>query len=1113
MTPGRRYFKGKDTIQKMAYRYKAFISYRHEALDIKVATEIQNCLERYHIPGSIRREKGIRSIGRIFRDKDELPSTSDLNDTIKEALVSSEFLICICSPAYTGSVWCRKELEFFLENHDKNHVLTVLADGDPLQVVPEILRMETVTFTAEDGMTVTKEMPLEPLSCDWRMDRHRARTEELPRLAASLIGCRYADLRQKMRRRQMRITAAAAGAGALLLAYFVWSYLGIQRNYKASQINQSRYLAASAQEALDGNDNLLAAQLSLAALPDEENDRPVVPEALYTLSQAVGAYQTRDLLNFRSAASYEVPGGGLYQHIISPDARHLVMMDISGKVIAIWDLEKDEMTAQISSQDVLGKDYNVSLSGHSRDHFVLWNEDGHDAALLRYDDGSVLWHQQFETEEWILNLFSAGEEDSPVILLSREDLLFIDPVSGEVFARLDAGTVSGGQASQWYSHNSGSAASWNPGAEGLFAVCPEAECVCVAAGTSYETEPSAGDKTFLTGFLTYYYRTGKSVWTPFQRSCYTVSGLSCDEAGRILLTCVDQAEDLVVNSLQKASFRSSSENLVQGRETVLLLKEGTGKVLWENELLYQGYRSRKTESRAWAGNPYVYQDLRVMPGDETHPDRELAAAATSNVIALYDPDTGETVRQFVLPEEIVSVDPQIPGDNVIRINCRNGTQYSFRYYNDYFLAMNFLPEGMDDAGYYSGSESALKENCFVIRQGETIRVFRGETGDEEWQPFDCTNPKQINDSRICGTTLAVLDNDNHLYAYDLKTGTDLWQADLSTIEIEGPYSIRGVSEKNTYLFLRGNSSPYYIRVTLADGTCEAVSILDHENLTGAGQWAFDDHYGTVSGNYIFYRASNYDRKRSFWFRYSMEDGSLTHVGMPYYTDSSKTDKSAHVFTEDGTKGMITEKGIGYLADFEKGTMTQYEDPFPDATNGAVSADGKMFAFWGNEERILRVYSSDGKKIWEVSDLTEEYIDRIWFDRGDLFAAAESKNLYRYRAQDGTPYSVLTTSFMINPAASGSRGFIDAGSGNLIIDCGSGELLMLDPDNWAVTGEAAGTLGYCEETGQIISAAAGTLEPILGACPCYSPQQLIEKGRRYAGNHSLTDEQRARYGLN
>ncbi|MBR3165011.1 MAG: toll/interleukin-1 receptor domain-containing protein, partial [Lachnospiraceae bacterium] len=210
----------------MAYRYKAFISYRHEALDIKVATEIQNCLERYHIPGSIRREKGIRSIGRIFRDKDELPSTSDLNDTIKEALVSSEFLICICSPAYTGSVWCRKELEFFLENHDKNHVLTVLADGDPLQVVPEILRMETVTFTAENGMTVTKEMPLEPLSCDWRMDRHRARTEELPRLAASLIGCRYADLRQKMRRRQMRIAAAAAGAGALLLAYFVWSYLG-----------------------------------------------------------------------------------------------------------------------------------------------------------------------------------------------------------------------------------------------------------------------------------------------------------------------------------------------------------------------------------------------------------------------------------------------------------------------------------------------------------------------------------------------------------------------------------------------------------------------------------------------------------------------------------------------------------------------------------------------------------------------------------------------------------------------------------------------------------------------------------------------------------------------
>lgn len=76
----------------MEYHYKAFISYRHAELDTKVAVEIQNRIERYIIPGSIRRELGIKSIGRVFRDKDELPSTSDLNDNIKNAITNSDSL-------------------------------------------------------------------------------------------------------------------------------------------------------------------------------------------------------------------------------------------------------------------------------------------------------------------------------------------------------------------------------------------------------------------------------------------------------------------------------------------------------------------------------------------------------------------------------------------------------------------------------------------------------------------------------------------------------------------------------------------------------------------------------------------------------------------------------------------------------------------------------------------------------------------------------------------------------------------------------------------------------------------------------------------------------------
>ena len=81
----------------MDLHYKAFISYKHAPADNVVAAEIQKRLERYHVPGAIRKKTGKNSIGRIFRDKDELPITSDLSDDIGRALEDADFLIVICS--------------------------------------------------------------------------------------------------------------------------------------------------------------------------------------------------------------------------------------------------------------------------------------------------------------------------------------------------------------------------------------------------------------------------------------------------------------------------------------------------------------------------------------------------------------------------------------------------------------------------------------------------------------------------------------------------------------------------------------------------------------------------------------------------------------------------------------------------------------------------------------------------------------------------------------------------------------------------------------------------------------------------------------------------------
>ena len=92
------------------YKYKAFISYRHNEKDMKVAEHLHNAIERYHISKPIRESIGFDGNMDVFRDKYDLPVTDSLNDTIGNALRDSEYLIVICSNHLKESVWVDKEI-------------------------------------------------------------------------------------------------------------------------------------------------------------------------------------------------------------------------------------------------------------------------------------------------------------------------------------------------------------------------------------------------------------------------------------------------------------------------------------------------------------------------------------------------------------------------------------------------------------------------------------------------------------------------------------------------------------------------------------------------------------------------------------------------------------------------------------------------------------------------------------------------------------------------------------------------------------------------------------------------------------------------------------------
>ena len=93
------------------HTFDAFISYSHR--DLNYGIWLQKKLEAFHIPTEMRgdRPKGQRL--RIFRDQTDLAGT-ELQDSLRQNLDASGFLIVICSPSSAASPWVDEEVRYFV---------------------------------------------------------------------------------------------------------------------------------------------------------------------------------------------------------------------------------------------------------------------------------------------------------------------------------------------------------------------------------------------------------------------------------------------------------------------------------------------------------------------------------------------------------------------------------------------------------------------------------------------------------------------------------------------------------------------------------------------------------------------------------------------------------------------------------------------------------------------------------------------------------------------------------------------------------------------------------------------------------------------------------------
>ena len=227
------------------FKYKAFISYSHS--DEKWATWLHKSLENYKVPKPIvGKETAMGEIparlAPVFRDRDELPSATNLGELLTQSLVDSGTQIVICSPAAANSHWVNEEILTYKRLGRSNRIFCLIVDGEPWasnkpgqedqECFPPALRFEM----GDDG--VLSDISAEPIAADAR-DQGDGKPNAKLKLISGMLGVGFDALKQReLHRRQQRMavitTAAFVGmaitSGLAFTAYLARIEAEEQRN-------------------------------------------------------------------------------------------------------------------------------------------------------------------------------------------------------------------------------------------------------------------------------------------------------------------------------------------------------------------------------------------------------------------------------------------------------------------------------------------------------------------------------------------------------------------------------------------------------------------------------------------------------------------------------------------------------------------------------------------------------------------------------------------------------------------------------------------------------------------------------------------------------------------
>jgi len=1122
----------------MDLHYNAFISYRHAPADTAVAADIQKRLERYRIPVPIRRKTGIQKIERIFRDKEELPITSDLNESIAQALDNSDFLIVICSEKMKESYWVPREIDYFLKNHSKNRVLTVLVDGEPQDVIPEILKKDVHVRTNADGTEEEIVIEREPLSCDYRPGIRRARKTEIPRLAAALLGCSYDELVMRERHYKTRRLAAVLGMTSVLMltaiGYLLWSRNEIRRNYDRAEenlrrtlINQSVYLSSESRRLLEEGDRLRAIQLAVEALPgdgeeNERNERPLVPEAKGALSRALQAYYTQSGRPSYAATAELCTDGSIQDYFLSRDNSYVCAMDGYARVY-VWDVETGQLLLHLHQEDWKHDEtQDAAASGEEAfpgegaevivdqeikqvrelgsDSIAVLTNEG--VRAYQVHGGRLLWSFEDDAVRWYSCGICADPDGARLFIGGLEKEWGEDARLDTYPVCLVLDAVSGKETDRLRSDNKDSGMSY------------VTDCAVSEKGRSLAVSADGSDwnKNLVISFDLQ----ERSSAVMEQAESLVLDLFYPDEDHLCVMSCTDAT--LLKNIKFGKTYKLSNQENMQ----VSMFSAEDGKCLWTGDYVTQGVDSGRSGTK--------FRRVEVAGPDGKK--QGFVVSCHADKVCVFREDSGKKFDEISTDGRVVNLGRTLTGS--LLLFMEDGYIGSYRFTGDgevyYISYLSFENQGFE----HILSENGRTWGYLIQRDEKTLWICE-EVHDEAFTPFRAEGLppaetgdgskdyryRQISRAEITGNTLMLFDGEETAWLYDLEDRNPAIRIDLGEEKAEtGSIQYLGKDgDREELWFLEGTlgmSGARFLRVSARDGKVTS----------------FDD----PSDKYMMY-GSSLSPDRIFWNGkiYIMEDGEVDVLAVQgdklviECTLSLGTTEENRADSADGfivcpngdlavfTVGDDTTGRRIYMLDLQTGDRTELPVRMRDRLDAAIVNDTGRFLAVSDGKRVC--VCDLAQETHYIKEMTGHYV-RSMFLSGDTLAVLYNEGkLLRYDLHSGDFLAVTDLTYSeAEDRAYHETELVDCGDEILICPAGGEQDLIhfLDRETWKETGVVQYPISYDAARDRIIcymdDSSQTERKRIIGYYPRYTAADLLKKAKEVLAGRELSQEDKVRYGI-